>query len=139
MFYNSSTSYSKNSIKGLKHMEEITQSFDIDYYDCGDEDDDFDGNQSQLFRAYQDKPITFPNGIKLTTWKERALDKDGKEMSKEEYKIKLSYNKFSDKDKNIQFITKTISLWIDEYKAWKKKIKILINISSVMIQLKNIL
>ena len=108
----------KKDIKGLRHLEEVNQNFDFDYYGSCDEDDNISG--LHLFRAYQKTPITFPNGIKLITWKESPPDKDGKELSKEEYKIQLSYNKFTDKDKNIQFISKTINIWIDEYKKWKQ-------------------
>ena len=109
----------KKDIKGLRHLEEVTQNFDMDYYALYDDDED-DISELHLFRAYQKTPIIFPNGIKLRTWKESPTDKDGKELSKEEYKIQLSYNKFSDKDKNIQFISRTINTWIDEYKKWKQ-------------------
>ena len=116
-------------IHGIRHVEEIEENKTNYLYEdentLSDDEDEITNDIRHLFRISQEDSLIFPNGIKLVTWKEQtdtsSSDKDN--TKREEYYMKLSYNKCNSKDENTQFILIFMTEIINSYIQWKKNNK----------------
>ena len=109
-----------NKITKIYSLEEISTNTSLDTYNTKDKNKIISN-----FNIGENNEICLPNGLKVITWKEQSQNSENNNTNAhiEEYKIKISYDKFIAREHNLQYILKNLETMITDYDTYKKKHK----------------